>query len=123
MFIRFSRGPVRRDYVKSSTHHNEPVKFFLKAVFLGKSLLMEYGESIVGIAMLHEETDTCCDYDVVVAKNSPLAPEKIARSIKDMIGKSNKFLLNPSTKRRKYYVEEVDCESLPINARLVFSKK
>lgn len=84
---------------------------------------MEYGENIVGIAMLHEETDTCCDYDVVVAKNSPLAPEKIARSIKDMIGKSNKFLQNPSTKRRKYYVEEVDCESLPINAKLVFSKK
>ena len=39
-----------------------------------------------------------------------------------MIGKSNKFTTNPTDKRRKYYVEEIDCEVLPVNAKIVFSR-
>lgn len=122
MFLRFSRGKVKADSPTWITNNHRPTGEFLKAVFLGDSLVMEYGDSIIGVAKLHEETDRCCDYDVVVVKHSPLNAQKIARCIKDMIGKSNKFLLNPSTKRRKYYVEEYDGETLPIKAQLVFSK-
>ena len=123
MFLRFSKGPKSWNNIKYSTHYNEPKKYFLKAVFLGDSLVMEYGDDIIGIAKLHEETNKYLDFDVVVASNNPnVEPEKIARSIKDMIGKSNKFLLNPSNKRRKYYVEKVDCEVLPIKAEIKFSR-
>jgi hypothetical protein len=123
MFVRFSKGPKSWNNVKNSTHYNKPKQYFLKAVFLGDSLVMEYGDDIIGIAKLHEETNRCLDFDVVVASNNPnIESNKIARSIKDMIGKSNKFSLNPSNKKRKYYVEEVDCEVLPIKAEIKFSK-
>ena len=122
MFLRFSKGPKSWNNVKSSTYYDKPKQYFLKAVFLGDSLVMEYGDDIIGIAKLHEETDKYLDFDVVVASNNPnVEPDKIARSIKDMIGKSNKFSLNPSNKKRKYYVEEVDCEVLPIKAEIKFS--
>jgi hypothetical protein len=123
MFLRFSKGPKSWNNVKCSTYYDKPKQYFLKAVFLGDSLVMEYGDDIIGIAKLHEETDKYLDFDVVVASNNPnVEPDKIARSIKDMIGKSNKFSLNPSNKKRKYYVEEVDCEVLPIKAEIKFSK-
>lgn len=116
MFLRFSKGSYspRLGYTPKDT--------FKKCVLLGDSVVMEYGNHIVGIAKLHEETDKCLDYDIIVATKSELPPANIARYIKDMIGKSNKFLLNPSNKRRKYYVEEVDCEVLPIKAEIKFSK-
>lgn len=82
---------------------------------------MEYGDKIVGVARLHEEGDNYFDYDVIVAKNCELGGEKIARYIKGMIGKSNKFSETPSMKRHKYYVEEVDCDVLPITAKIEFS--
>lgn len=123
MFLRFSKGPKSWNNIKYNAHYDKPKKYFLKAVFLGDSLVMEYGDDIIGIAKLHEETDKYLDFDVVVASNNPnVEPNKIARSIKDMIGKSNKFSLNPSNKKRKYYVEEVDCEVLPIKAEIKFSK-
>ena len=68
------------------------------------------------------ETDKCMDYDIVVAKQCELSADKIARFIKDMIGKSEKFNENPSTKRRKYFVEEIDCDKLPIEAKIVFNR-
>ena len=111
MFLRFSKGQF----------DSNKVRLFRKCVFLGDAVVMEYGDKIVGVAKLHEETDKCFDYDVIVAKRCSLGAEKIARFIKDMIGKSNKFTENPSTKRRKYYVEEVDCEVLPIKAKITFS--
>ena len=49
--------------------------------------------------------------------------QKIARSIKDMIGKSNKFAETPSAKRRRYYVEYIECVELPIRAKIMFEKK
>ena len=113
MFIRFSKGDF----------NEERKRLYRKCVFIGGSLVMEYGDSIVGIARLHEETQNCLDYDVVVAKNCNLGGATIERYIKDMIGKSNKFSETPSTKRRKYYVEEVECESLPIKAEITFSKE
>jgi hypothetical protein len=122
MFLRFSKGPKSANNVAASTHHNEPVQYFLKAVFLGDSVIMEYGDNIVGIAKLHEETAKCMDYDVVVAGKCVLGAERIARSIKDMIGKSNKFSATPTTKRRKYYVQKIECEVLPIKAKIVFTK-
>ena len=123
MFLRFSKGPKSANNVAASTHHSEPVQYFLKAVFLGDSVIMEYGDNIVGIAKLHEETAKCMDYDVVVAGKCVLGAERIARSIKDMIGKSNKFSFTPSEKRRKYYVEVVDTDVLPIKAQIKFSRK
>lgn len=114
MFLRFSKG-----YYESSSVYLRTMR---KCVFLGNSLVMEYGNSIVGIATLHQETPTCCDYDIVVAGGCPLGAERIARFIKDTIGKSNKFTDNPSTKRRKYYVEEVDCDVLPVNAEIRFTR-
>lgn len=110
MFIRFSKGAF----------DDENKKTYRKGVFIGDSLVMEYGESIVGIAKLHEETQKCLDYDIVVAKNNPLGGKVIARSIKDMIGKANKFSEKPSSKRRKYFVEEVECVSLPVMAKISF---
>ena len=83
---------------------------------------MEYGNVIVGIARLHEEGDNFLDYDVVVAKNCELGTASIARCIKDMIGKSNKFSENPTNKRKRYYVEERECSELPIEASIVFRR-
>ena len=111
MFLRFTKG----DYSK------DKIRLYRKCVFLGNALVMEYGNQLVGVAKLHEETDNYLDYDIIVAKNCTLGAEKIARYIKDMIGKSNKFADRPSTKRRKYYVEELDCEVLPIKAEISFS--
>lgn len=110
MFLRFTKG----DYKKFLKYR--------KAVLLGNSLVVEYGDDIIGIAKLHEETDKCLDYDVVVASKCKFGAEKTARYIKDMIGKSNKFSMNPSKKRRRYYVEEVDCKSLPIKAEITFKR-
>ena len=112
MFLRFSKGQFDSNKVRK----------FRKCVFLGDSVIMEYGDNIVGVAKLHEETDKCFDYDVIVANKCELGGEKIARFIKDMIGKSNKFTNNPSTKRRKYYVEFVESEFLPLRAEIKFSK-
>ena len=123
MFVRFSKGPKSANNVTASTYHNEPVQYFSKAVFLGDSVIMEYGDNIVGIAKLHEETAKCMDYDVIVAGKCVLGAKRIARSIKDMIGRSNKFSFTPSEKRRKYYVEVVATEVLPIKAQIKFSKK
>lgn len=111
MFLRFTKGSFNSDNVRQ----------YRKCVFLGNALVMEYGDKVVGIARLHKETDKCLDYDIIVAKRCELGAEKIARYIKDMIGKSNKFTENPCTKRRKYYVEEVDCDVLPIEAKIEFS--
>ena len=111
MFLRFTKGDFDAKKVRQ----------YRKCVFLGDALVMEYGDRIVGVAKLHEETDKYFDYDIIVAKQCELGAEKIARYIKDMIGKSNKFAEKPSTKRRKYYVEEVDCDVLPIKAKIEFS--
>ena len=89
---------------------------------LGSTVVMEYGDNIVGVARLYEETEKCLDYDVIVAKKCELGAESIARFIKDMIGKSNKFSATPSSKSRKYYVEEVDCAVLPVKAKIIFSR-
>lgn len=113
MFLRFSKGQ----------YDSNRVRLFKKCVFLGDALIMEYGDKIVGVAKLHEETDKIFDYDVIVAKKCELGGEKIARFIKDMIGKSNKFNVNPSTKKREYYVEYLDCDELPIKANITFSLK
>lgn len=112
MFLRFSKGQFDQD----------KVRLYKKCVFLGDSLIMEYGNNIVGIAKLHEETKRCFDYDVIVAAKCPLGAAAIARNIKDMIGKSNKFTINPTDKRRKYYVEEIDAEVLPIHAQIKFTR-
>jgi hypothetical protein len=84
---------------------------------------MEYGENIVGVARLHNETDKFLDYDVIVANKCYLGGDKIARFIKDMIGKSNKFSTTPTTKRHKYYVQKIECEVLPIKANIVFTNR
>lgn len=110
MFLRFTKG----DYKESLKYR--------KAVLLGDSLVVEYGDDIIGIAKLNEETEKCLDYDVVVASRCEFGPTVTARYIKDMIGKSNKFSSSPSTKRRRYYVEEVDCKSLPIKAEITFKR-
>lgn len=109
MFLRFSKSKFDKD-----------VKY-RKCVFLGDSVVMEYENKIVGIAKLHEETNKTIHYDIVVAKECELGGKQIARYIKDMIGRSNKFTTNPSTKRRRYHVKEVDCNVLPVEARIVFS--
>jgi hypothetical protein len=114
MFLRFSRGDYR--------HNNDYLHTIRKCVFLGDSVVMEYGDKIVGIAKLHEETEKCLDYDVVVAGRCPLGAASISRFIKDMIGRSNKFSLNPTKKRRKYFVEEIDAAVLPVNATIQFSR-
>lgn len=111
MFLRFSKGKFDGE-----------TRNYTKCVFLGDTLIMEYDNKIVGVAKLHEETDKSFDYDVIVATKAELTSEQIARNIKNMIGKSNKFSSTPSTKRRKYYVEKIDSETIPVVPRIVFSK-
>ncbi len=122
MFLRILKGHVAVTKAKKDSYFDETVRYYLKAVFLGNALVMEYGDKIVGIAKLHEETEKYKDYDVVVAQRCIPGHERVVRSIKDMIGKSNKFSFTPTNKRRKYYVELVDTDILPIKAELVFSK-
>lgn len=116
LFLRFSKGPRQPRF-------GEPVQKFIKGVFLGDALAMFYGDEIIGIAKLHEETDKALDFDVVVVKGNEIPSEKIERSIKDMIGKSNKFSMTPSTKRRKYYVSYEEGTELNITAQIVFKRK
>ncbi len=111
MFLRFTKGQFDKDKVRK----------YRKCVMLGDSLVMEYGDKIVGAAKLYGETDKCLDYDVLVAAKCEIGPKVIARYIKDMIGKSNKFAATPTAKRRKYYVSEVDDDQLPITAKIVFN--
>lgn len=111
MFLRFSKGEFNAQNVRE----------FRKCVFLGDSVVMEYGDKIVGVARLHHETENVLDYDVIVANQCSLGGDRIARYIKDMIGKSNKFSVTPSSKRRKYYVEKLECEVLPIKAKIEFT--
>ena len=47
MFLRFSKGPKSWNNVRRSTHYDKPKQYFLKAVFFGDSLVMEYGDDIV----------------------------------------------------------------------------
>lgn len=122
MFLRFSKGPRIEHNVARSSHYSEPRMLYTKAVFMGDTLVMEYGDSVVGVARLHEESEKCLDYDVIVAGKCELGVKSIARGIKDMIGRSNKFSLTPTSKRRKYYVEVVDCEVLPVKARITLSR-
>lgn len=112
MFLRFSKGEFCEAYKRT----------YLKAVFIGNTLVMECGEAIIGIARLYQETEKCLDYDVVVAGKHSISADAIARKIKDMIGKANKFRVNPSTKRRKYQVEVRPCEALPVTASITLQK-
>lgn len=114
MFLRFSKGKFR--------HNNDQLSTIRKCVLLGDAVVMEYGEKIVGVAKLHEETDNYLDYDVIVANQCELGGQAIARYIKDMIGKSNKFTTNPTKKKRKYFVEEIDADVLPIKAQIQFTQ-
>ncbi len=90
-------------------------------MFLNNRVVMEYGNNIVGIATLQEETDKAIKYNISVASSNELGKDKIARYIKDLIGKSNKFSNTPSTKKRKYSVSEYECEILPITAEIKFN--
>lgn len=112
MFLRFTKGKFDENNTRK----------YRKCIFLGNSLVLEYGDKIIGAAKLHEESEKCFDYDVVVANGCDIDAKVIARYIKDMIGKSNKFSRNPSNKKRKYYVEEVEGDCLPIKANIVFSR-
>lgn len=112
MFLRFTKGQ----------YDKENVMKYRKCAMIGTSVVMEYGDAIVGIARLHEETGKCVDYDVVVARDCEIGGKAVARCIKDMIGKSNKFSANPSSKRRKYYVDEVAGAALPVKAAITFSR-
>lgn len=116
MFLRFSKG----SYIQS-----DPKKYLhtiRKCVLLGNSLVMEYGGGIVGVAKLTEETPKQLVYTIVVASGCELGGEVIARYIKNMIGRANKFSVTPSTKRRSYYVEMMDCSVLPVIASITFQK-
>lgn len=114
MFLRFSKGKFR--------HNNDQLSTIRKCVLLGDTVVMEYGEKIVGVAKLHEETDNYLDYDVIVANQCELGGKAIARYIKDMIGKSNKFTAKPTKKKRKYFVEEIDADVLPIKPQIQFTQ-
>lgn len=102
MFLRFSKGMFNGQ------------RTYRKAVFLGDDVVMEYGNDIVGIATKIDETAKCIVYKLWVATNNELSPIKIARNIKDLIGKSNKFADEPSSKRRRYVVERVPYDVIPV---------
>lgn len=115
MFVRFSGGGY-------SSGYNYLQHTVIKCVLLGDSLVMEYGSNIVGVAKLTEETSKRLGYTIVVASKCPLGGESITRYIKNMIVKANKFSDRPSTKRRSYYVDMMECEILPVTASITFQK-
>lgn len=102
MFLRFSKGMFKGQ------------RTYRKAVLLGDDVVMEYGNDIIGIATKIDETPKCVVHKLWVATQNELCATKIARSIKDLIGRSNKFTDEPTSKRRKYIVEQVPCAVLPI---------
>lgn len=112
MYLRFTKGKWKSDLTDTR-----------KCVMFNDTVVMEYGFRIVGVAKLYQETDKVKDYDIIVSNGAQIAPEKIAAYIKNMISKSNKFTEHPSKKRRRYNVEYIDGESLPINAYITFKPK
>ena len=112
MFLRFTKGKYDK---------NKALQY-RKSVLLGGTLIMEYGDKIVGAAKMCKESDKCLTYEVCVVKDSEIEAKVIARYIKDMIGKSNKFSENITQKRRKYNVTEYEGSSLPIKAEIVFTR-
>lgn len=108
MFLRFSKGRL-------------PANQYLKAVLLEDKVVMEFGNQIIGIAKLHNENEKYYDWDIVVATKCPLGGKKVERKMKDIIGRSYKYSINPSNKRRKYYVEYFEMAYLPIKVSLNFT--
>lgn len=102
MFLRFSKGMFNGQ------------RTYKKAVLLGDDIVMEYGNDIVGVGTKVDETPKCIMYQLWIATQNELGATKIARNLKDLIGRSNKFTDEPSSKRRKYIVEQVRCDALPV---------
>ena len=109
MFLRFSKSKFKGQMT------------YRKAVLLGDDVVMEYGNDIVGIATKIDETTKCSIYKLWVAAQNELSATKIARNIKDLIGRSNKFTNKPSTKRRKYIVQQVQCNVLHVRAGIAIN--
>ena len=112
MFLRFSKGA----FIKGADK-----KKYRKAVLLNDTVVMEYGNDLVGIAVKIDENPKSVLYHICVATQNELDPTLIARAIKDMIGKSNKFSDSPSTKKRRYDVVEYDAMSLPYRVGMIFN--
>ena len=112
MFLRFSKGA----FIKGADK-----KKYRKAVLINDTVIMEYGNDLVGLAVKFDEKPKSVTYHICVATQNELDPARIARAIKDMIGKSNKFTDKPSTKRRIYDVEEYHGKSLPYRAGIILN--
>lgn len=95
--------------------------YYRKCLLIGDSVVMDYNNTIVGIAKLYEESEDTLDYDIVVARDCELGADAIARVIKTTIRKANNYSPNPTDKRRKYYVEKVDGEKLNVKAQIMFT--
>lgn len=112
MFLRFTKGA----FIKGADK-----KKYRKAVLLNDTVVMEYGNDLVGLAVKEDERPNCDIYHVYVAAKNELAPERIARAIKDMIGKANKFTDQPSTKKRRYIVKHCDVQRLPYRTGIILN--
>lgn len=114
MFLRFSKGA----YIKGTDKRK-----YTKSAFIGDDVLMEHDNDVVGYATKTDETDKTIVYTLWVAIQNELPHHKITRSIKDLIGKSNKFSSNPSTKRRRYMVVPVDKAAIPVRVGITINEK
>lgn len=110
MFLRFSKGKLGGTRV------------YRKAVFLGNEVVFEYGNDIVGIAVKTDENDRSISYLIFVAAENTLDATKIARYVKDLIGRSNKFSNKPTNKRRRYEVKNICSASLPVRVGIAINE-
>ena len=110
MFLRFSKGK------------QDGTRVYRKAVFLGDEVVFEYGNDIVGIAVKTNEDERNISYLILVAAENTLGATKIARYIKDIICRSNKFSNNPTNKRRRYEVKNICSASLPVRVGIAINE-
>ena len=110
MFLRFSK------------RKQDGTRVYRKAVFLGDEVVFEYGNDIVGIAVKTNEDEKSISYLILEATENPLGATKIARNIKDLIGRSNKFSDKPTNKRRKYEVKNICSASLPVRVGIAINE-
>lgn len=114
LFSRFDR---------SAYHNSNKGVDARKAVVLDDCALMVYGSTLVGAARCVSSTDKTVKIAVVVADKCDIGGEKVERYLKDAIGKAAKWALVPDDRNRNYEVEYLDCEELPLEAKLSFTKK
>ena len=93
-----------------------------KSVVIGDSVAVEFNGKVVGLGKLNNESCGCRDYDIAVAECCVCGGNSIAEHIKCLIRQRDRYSGNLPVKRRRFFVETVDNEVIPVRINLIFSK-